>query len=81
VELWVDEEVEAIAIEVKGRDPKIKWEIAGICRAPNEDTRSSERLADYLGNPTKCSIIGGDLNLPYADWNGRVDCNRVVRQL
>jgi hypothetical protein len=71
----VDEEFEMIAVEVKGRDPKIKWEIVGIYRAPNEDMRSLERLADYLGKPTKCSIIGGDLNLPYTDWNGRVDCN------
>jgi hypothetical protein len=31
-------------------------------------------LADYLGNPTRFTIMGGDLNLPFADWNGRVDC-------
>jgi hypothetical protein len=37
-----------------------------------------ERLAartDLTGNSTKRSIIGGDLNLPYADWNGNADCN------
>jgi hypothetical protein len=37
-----------------------------------------KRLAartDYLGNSTKCSIIGGDLNLPFADWNGNAECN------
>jgi hypothetical protein len=41
--------------------------------------RFIERLAartDYLGNSTKRSIIGGDLNLPYADWNGNAECNR-----
>jgi hypothetical protein len=35
-ELWVDEVYEMIAVEVKGRDPKITWEIAGIYRAPND---------------------------------------------
>jgi hypothetical protein len=29
---------------MKGRDPKIKWEIVGIYRAPNEDMRVLERL-------------------------------------
>ncbi|PNF32321.1 hypothetical protein B7P43_G14016 [Cryptotermes secundus] len=64
-----------IAVEVKGRDPKCTWEIVGIYRAPNEDMRVIERLAaraDSLGNFTKRSIIAGDLNLPYADWNGNV---------
>jgi hypothetical protein len=37
VELWVDEDFEMVAVEVKGRDPKITWEILGIYRAPNED--------------------------------------------
>jgi hypothetical protein len=37
VELWVDEDFEMIAVEVKGRDPKFKWEIVGIHRALNED--------------------------------------------
>jgi len=35
--------------------------------------RVIERLEDpteFTGNSTKRSIIGGDLNLPYADWNG-----------
>ena len=35
--------------------------------------RLSEKLADrtiYMGRTTKHSIIGGDLILPYADWNG-----------
>jgi hypothetical protein len=78
VELWVDEDFEMIAVEVKGRDPKLKWEIVGIYRAPNENMRVMERLAartDYLGSPTKCSIIGGNLNLPCADWNGNAACN------
>jgi len=41
-------------------------------RARNEYMRFIERLAartGFRGNFTKCSIIGGDLNLPYADWN------------
>ena len=35
-----------------------------------------EKLADrtrYMGRTTKRSIIGGDLILPYADWNGHVE--------
>jgi hypothetical protein len=67
-----------MAVEVKGRGPMFKWQIVGIYRAPNEDMRVIERLAartDYLGNSTKRSIIGGDLNLPYADWNGNAECN------
>jgi hypothetical protein len=79
-ELWVDEDFEMIAVEVKGRDPKFKWEIVGSYRAPNEDMRIIERLAaqtDYLGNSTKRRITGGDLNLPYADWNGNAEWNSV----
>jgi hypothetical protein len=67
---------------VKGRDPKFIWEIVGIYRALNEDMRAIERLAaqtDYSGNSTKCSIIGGDLNLPYADWNGNAECTSGVQ--
>jgi len=72
-ELWTDDDFEMIAVVVKGRDPKFTWEIVGIYRAPKEDLPAIERLAartDYIGNSTKRSIIGSDLNLPYADWNG-----------
>jgi hypothetical protein len=71
-ELWMDEDFEMIAVEVKGRDPKFAFVVVGIYRAPNEGMRVIERLADrtdYLGNSTKRSIIGEDLNLPSADWN------------
>jgi hypothetical protein len=60
-------------VEVKGNDPKCTWEIIGIYRAPNEDIRVIEKLAArtrFLGNSTKRSIIGGDLNLPQVDWKG-----------
>jgi len=76
-ELWADEDFEMTAVEVKGRDPKFTWEIVGIYRAPNADMRFMERLAartGYTGNSTKRSINGGDMNLPYADWNGNVGC-------
>jgi hypothetical protein len=33
-----------------------------------------ETRADSIGNSTKRSINAGDLNLPYADWNGKVEC-------
>jgi hypothetical protein len=78
VELWVDEDFEMMAVEVKCRGPMLKWQIVVIYRAPNEDMRVIERLAarpDYLGNSTKRSTIGGDLNLPYADWNGNAERN------
>jgi hypothetical protein len=73
----VDEDFERIALEVKGRDSKLTWEVVGIYRAPKEDMRVIERLAartDYLGNSTKSSIIGEDLNLPSAYWNGNAEC-------
>jgi hypothetical protein len=41
-----------------------------------ENMRLFGKLADrtgYIGRTTKISIIGGDLNLPYADWNGHVE--------
>jgi len=62
-----------IAVEFKGRNPKYTWEVVGIYRAPNEDMRFLERLAartGYTDISTKRRIIGGDLNLPHADWNG-----------
>jgi hypothetical protein len=45
---------------------------------------TQERLADRTGNTgntTKRSIIGGDLNLPYADWNGNVGGNSGTQAL
>ena len=48
----------------------------GIYRAPNEDMLVIERLAARtlpMRNLTKQSIIGGDLNLPQADWKGDVE--------
>ena len=33
------------------------------------------------GNSAKNSTIGGDLNLPYADWNGNAGGNSVTRTL
>jgi hypothetical protein len=43
-ELWTDEDFEMIAVEVKGWDPKISWEIVGIYRAPKEDMRGIKIL-------------------------------------
>jgi len=77
--LWVDRVNEIISIEVKGRDPKITWEIVGIYRALNKDMRLFEKLADrtgYMGRTKKRSIIAGDLNRPYADWNGHTEKSR-----
>jgi hypothetical protein len=76
VESWTDEDFEMISVEVKRGDAKFTWEIIRIYRAPNEGMRVIERLAirtDSLGKSKKRSIIGGDLNLPYADWKGKVD--------
>jgi hypothetical protein len=78
-ELWVYGVLEMTEEEVKGRDPKITWEILGIYRAPNEDMQLLVKLADqtgYMGRTMKCSIIGCDLNLLYADWNGQVEKSR-----
>jgi hypothetical protein len=81
-ELWVDDDFEIIAVEVRGSDPKDTWEIVGIYRAPNEDVRVIERLADrtgFLTNSMKQSIIGGDLNLPQVDWKGVAEGNSVTQ--
>jgi len=46
--------------------------------------RVIERLAartGYTGSSTKRSTIGGDLNLPYADWNGNAGGNSGTRSL
>ena len=77
-EVWADNDFEMIATELIAMDPKLTWEIIGIYRAPNEDMRVVERLTartEYAGNSSKCSITGGDLNLPCADWNGNACCN------
>jgi len=78
-ELWVEEEFEIIAVEIKGSDPKCTWKIVGIYRAQNVDTRIIEKVAartDFLGNSTKRSIIGDDLNLPHS--TGRVSRKELV---
>jgi hypothetical protein len=48
-ELWVDEDFEMIAVEVKRVGPKYTWEIVGIYRAPLEDIRVFEILAAHIG--------------------------------
>ena len=55
-ELWVDEDFEITAVEVKGRSPEYIWEIVGMCRVSNEDIQVTEMLTaqiGYLGNSTK----------------------------
>jgi hypothetical protein len=47
VELWVDDDFEMIAVEVKVMDLKYTWEFTGIYRAPNEDMLAIERLAAH----------------------------------
>jgi len=36
-ELWVDDDFEMIAVEVKGMYLKYTWEIIGVYRAPNDN--------------------------------------------
>jgi len=84
VELWVDDDFEMIAVEVKVMDLKYTWEITGIYRAPNEDMLAIERLAAHTlptRNLTKQNIIGGDLNLPQADWKGDAEKRADFRHL
>ena len=47
-ELWVDEVYEMTAVEVKGRDPKITWEIVGIYRVPK---RTCSCLKNWHNGP------------------------------
>ena len=80
----MDVDFEMTATGVKSREPKFTWEIVGIYRAPNDEMRVMKKLAartGYTGISTKRSIIGGDLNLPYADWNGNVSCNSRTEEL
>jgi len=80
--LWVDDDFELLAIEVKGSDPTYTCEIIGTYRAPNEDIRIIERLAakiGFLGNSIKRSIIGGDLNLPQVNWKGIADSSSAAQ--
>ena len=72
-EVCVNVDFEMIAIEVKGMDAKYTWHIVGVYIAPNDDMlaikRSTARTLPTR-NLTKRSIIGGDLNIPQADWKG-----------
>jgi hypothetical protein len=73
MELWVDKDFEMIAVEIKGKDPQYTWEIIGIYRAPNKDMLAIERLVARTlptQNLIQRIIIGGDVNLPQADWKG-----------
>jgi len=82
--LWTDEVFEMIAVEVKSRNPKFTWEVVGVYRAANKNMLAIERLAartGFTGNSTKRSIIGGDLNLPYADCNGNAGGNGGTQAL
>jgi len=84
MELWVDDDFEMIAGEVKGMDPKYTWEIIGTYKTPTEGMLAIARLVArtlLARNLTKGSIIGGDLNFPQADWKGirqkRADFRRL----
>jgi hypothetical protein len=55
VELCVDEDFE-IAVEVKGRDDKLSWEIIGIYIAPKEDMGVTERLATQTDSSALCPL-------------------------
>ena len=82
--LWTNKVFEMIVVEVKSRNPKFTWEVVGVYRAPNEDMRAIERLVartGFTGNSTKRSIIGGDLNLPYVNWNGNAGGNSETQAL
>ena len=48
-ELWVDDDFEILAIEVKGSDPTYTWEIIDTYRAPTENIRIIESLAARSG--------------------------------
>ena len=83
-ELWTDDELESIAVEINSRNHKINCEIIGVCRAPNDDTRVLERLADRTANtrnPDRRSIIRGDISLPRVDWNGKTEGNNLIQAL
>jgi hypothetical protein len=45
-ELWVDDDFEMIAVEVKGMDPIYTWEIIGIYSVPNEGMFPIGRLGN-----------------------------------
>ena len=80
-QIWMDEDFEMMAVEVKSRNHKIIWVIVGLYRAPNEDTRFLERLVAHTHctkNSAKCSINGGNRNLPHVDWNGNRDGNNLT---
>jgi hypothetical protein len=52
-ELWVDEDFEITAVEVKGRSPECTWE---VCRVSHGDIQFTEMLTaqiGYLGNSMK----------------------------
>ena len=70
-ELWVDDDFEMIAVEVKGMNPKYTLEIIDFYRDENDDMFAIERLAARnlpTRNITKRSIISSDLNLTQLEW-------------
>ena len=73
-----------LTVEVKGRNTKFTWEVIGMYRAITKDMRAVEILSTrtgYTGNSTERSNIGGDLNLPYAHWNGNAGGNNRTQAL
>jgi hypothetical protein len=65
-----------MVVEMKSMDLKCTWQNIDIFRAPHEGMRVIARLVDRTGysrNFPKRVIIGGDLNLAQADWNGSAE--------
>jgi hypothetical protein len=83
-ELWTDEGFEMLAVEIKSRKQKLTWEIVGMYRVPNENMRVLEILVARTGgtsNTAKRSIIGGYLNLPQVDLNGKAEGKNSTQAL
>ena len=81
---WADDDFEIVAVEIISRSHRHNWEILGVYRAPNDDSKVLERLTDRAEkttNPNKHSIIGGDLNLPRVDWKGKTESNNLTQLL
>ena len=72
-----------LAVEVKGRNTKFTWEMTEMYKNSKRGHARCRKISspNWLYRKSTKNIIGGDLNLPYAHWNGNSGGNNGTQAL
>ncbi len=83
-EAWVDDKFEIIGVDIRDKNSKNQWEIIGAYRSQQDGHEPLARLAERTRVTRKTGknvILGGDLNLSHATWEGDVGAEGATQRL